>query len=106
MTLKELAEYKKNLDELREYRAIGLTPLHMRLALEGAQKAMKELSLFHQYGIWPDNVHEFIRENTDPAPLPADLYTNDSRCIICGAEISAQGSWECWDCHQKGKGYV
>lgn len=107
MNLKELSEYKKNLDELKSFRAIGLTPAQMRLALDGAQKALKDLSLFHRHGIWPDNVHLFQKADLmEDAPLPLNLYADDSKCIFCGEEIAVEGSLECWNCQQKGKGYV
>lgn len=107
MTLKELADYKKNMDELKEFRAFGLTPYQMRLALDGANNAYKELSLFHQHGIWPDNVHLFQKvEPMEEAPLPMNLYADDSTCVSCGNKISAEGSWVCDDCKRKGKGYV
>lgn len=107
MTLKELAEYKKNLDELKAFRAIGLTPGQVQLALDAAQKALKDLSLYHRYGIWPDNVHLFQKADpVDEAPLPINLYANDDICASCGRKIAAEGSWLCWNCQQKEKGYV
>lgn len=93
MTLRELADYKKNMDELKEFRAFGLTPYQMRLALDGANKAY--------------NVHLFQKvEPMEEAPLPMNLYTDDSTCVSCGNKISAEGSWVCDDCKRKGKEYV
>lgn len=107
MTLKELSEYKKNLDELKEFRAFGMTPYQIGLALEGACEATRQLSIFHQHGIWLDNVHLFQKvETLDVAPLPINLMVDDNRCIFCGEEIAAQGSWDCTSCNQKGRSYV
>jgi hypothetical protein len=106
VTLKELADYKKNLDELKAFRAFGLTPYQMGLALEGATIAQKQLSVYQQHGIWPDNVHLFqLVETQEAAPLPINL-NDDTRCVHCDAMIDKEGSWDCWSCNQKGKNHV
>lgn len=95
MNLKELAEYKKNLDELREFRSIRLTPAQLRLALAGGEAAQRQLTLYQQQGIWPDNVHLFQKVDAmEAAPLPIDL--NAGRCIYCGEEITEKADW--WVC--------
>lgn len=38
----------------------GLTPYQTQLALDGAESVCKELAIYHDHGIWKDNVHNFI----------------------------------------------
>lgn len=108
MTLKELSEYKKNLDELKAFRAFGMSPYQMELALKFGKIAQRQLTVFHQHGIWLDNVHLFqkVDEPLEAAPLPINLYTNDGSCVHCGDANDAEGSWVCSNCYQKGKNHV
>lgn len=106
MTLKELAEYKKNLDELKAFRTFKMTPENLWLAFEKANEAVKELNIIHYYGINKENVHLFqMVETQEAAPLPINL-NDDTRCVHCGAVIDREGSWDCWNCNRKGRNHV
>lgn len=106
MTLKELAEYKKNLDELKAFRAFGLTPHEIGLALQGGLALHEELKVIHAHGVWGNNVHLFqMVETQEDAPLPINL-NDDTRCVHCGAVIDKEGSWDCWNCNRKGRNHV
>lgn len=101
MTLKELSDYKKNLDELKQFRALGLSPYQMSLIIEGAKAMEKELRVYHHHGIFPDNVHLFQKMDIlEPAPLPLNL--NGECCALCQNDWDTQGGWNCNDCNMKG----